>query len=57
MRLNLSLAALFWEITIEKIFFAVPVELSYKGKSAFTTRFGGCVSILLIVAISVGATL
>ena len=37
--------------------FAVPVELSYKGKRAFSTRLGGCVSLLLILAISVGTLL
>ena len=38
MRLNLSLAAHFWEITIEKIFFAVPVELFVKEiRSSFSS--------------------
>ena len=32
--------------------FGVPVQLTYKGERTFITAFGGCVSLLMIIGLS-----
>ena len=43
------------ELIRSRDLFGKPVQLTYKGKSAFNTVCGGCVSLLLILVILVGA--
>ena len=37
----------------EQDLFAVPVQVTYRGKRAFGTFFGGCISIILILSLSI----
>ena len=41
------------EFVRDQDIFAVPVSLTYMGKSSHRTRIGGCVTILLAVAMSI----